>query len=147
LQVKDAWFILTDLGSLPVAIAAYKQRMGLEESYLDCKTGGYNIEGTGLREERLIKMILLRAIAYTSAIFQGAEMQKKQVQKYVSRRKETSKKYRRRSTFGIGQDGEQWANYLERHSLEIQELMKLTRNKRRFYQQGIQAATLMGYIS
>jgi hypothetical protein len=139
---------LTDLGSLPVAIAAYKQRMGIEESYLDCKTGGYNnIEGTGLREERLIKMILLRAIAYTSAIFQGAEMQKKQVQKYVSRRKETSKKYRRRSTFGMGQDGEQWANYLERHSLEIQELMKLTRNKRRFYQQGIQAATLMGYIS
>ncbi len=26
-------------------------------------------------------------------------------------------------------------------------LMKLTRNKRRFYQQGLQAATLMGYIS
>jgi hypothetical protein len=69
------------------------------------------------------------------------------VPKYVSRRKETRKKYRRRSTFGMGQDGEQWANYLERHSLEIQELMKLTRNKRRFYQQGIQAATLMKYIS
>jgi hypothetical protein len=30
------------------------------------------------------------------------------VQKYVSRRKETSKKYRRRNTFGMGQDGEQW---------------------------------------
>jgi len=147
LQVKDAWFILTDLGSLPVAIATYKQRMGIEEMFRDCKTGGYNIEGTGLREERLIEMILLMAIAYTSAIFQGAEIQKKQVQKYVSRRKETSKKYRRRSTFGMGKDGEQWANYLERHSLEIQELMKLTRNKRRFYQQGIQAATLIGYIS
>ena len=147
LPVKDAWFILTDLGSMPVAIAAYKQRMGIEEMFRDCKTGGYNIEGTGLREERLIKMILLMAIAYTSAIFQGAEIQKKQVQKYVSRRKETRKKYRRRSTFGMGQDGEQWANYLERHSLEIQELMKLTRNKRRFYQQGIQAATLIASIS
>ena len=76
LPVKDAWFILTDLGSRPVAIAAYKQRMGIEESYLDCKTGGYNIEGTGLREERLIKMILLMAIAYTSAIFQGAKIKK-----------------------------------------------------------------------
>jgi len=32
-------------------------------------------------------MILLMAIAYTSAIFQGAEIQKKQMQKYVSRRK------------------------------------------------------------
>jgi hypothetical protein len=147
LKVKDAWFILTDLGSLPRAITAYKKRMGIEEMFRDCKSGGYNIEGTGLRGERLIKIILLMAIAYLEAIAQGTEIQKKQVQKYVSRGKESRKKYRRRSTFGIGQDGEQWVNYLERHFLEIQELMKLTRNKRRFYRQGLRAATLMGYIS
>ena len=87
------------------------------------------------------------AIAYSSVIFQGTKTQKKQVQKYVSRRKEPSKKYRRSSIFGIGQDGKQWINYLERHSESVQELMKLTRNKRRFYQQGIRAATLMGSIS
>ena len=28
--VNEAWFILTNLGSLPEAIAAYKQRMGIE---------------------------------------------------------------------------------------------------------------------
>jgi len=28
--VNEAWFILTDLGSLPAATAAYKQRMGIE---------------------------------------------------------------------------------------------------------------------
>ena len=77
LKVKDAWFILTDLGSLPVAISAYKQRMGIEEMFRDCKTGGYNLEGSGLRGERLIKMILLMAIAYSSAIFQGTEMSEK----------------------------------------------------------------------
>jgi hypothetical protein len=87
------------------------------------------------------------AIAYTWAIFQGIEFQKKQVQKYVSRRYEPIKKYRRRSTFGVGFDGEQWVDYLDRHSLEIQQLMKLTRNKRRFYQQGIRAATLIRSIS
>jgi hypothetical protein len=146
-KVKDAWFILTDLGSLPRALAAYKQRMGIEEMFRDCKTGGYNIEGTGLRGERFIRIILLMAIAYSSAIFQGTPTQKKQVQKYVFRRKEPSKKYRRRSIFGIGQDGKQWINYLERHSESVQELMKLTRNKRRFYQQGIRAATLIGSIS
>jgi hypothetical protein len=43
----------------------------------------------------------------------------------------------------MGQDGEQWVNYLDRYSLEVQELMKLTRNKRRFYQQGIRPATLI----
>ena len=142
-KVKDAWFILTDLGSLPVAIAAYKQRMGIEEMFRDCKSGGYNLEGSGLRGDRLIKMILLMAIVYTAAIFQGTEIQKKQVQKYVSRQKDQPQKYRRRSIFGSGQDGEKWVNYLERYELEVQELMKLTRNKRRFYQQGLRAATLI----
>jgi len=92
-------------------------------------------------------MILLMVLVYTSAIFQGTEIPKKQVQKYVSRLKDKRKKYRRRSTFGVGKDGEQWVNYLDLHSLEIQELMKLTRNKRRFYQQGIRAATLIASIS
>jgi len=147
MKVKDAWFILTDLGSLPVALSAYKQRMGIEEMFRDCKTGGYNIEGSGLRGDRLIKIILLMTIAYSSAIFQGTEIQKKQVQKYVSRRWEPRKKYRRRSTFGVGKDGEQWINYLARYSEYVQELMKLTRNKRRFYQQGIRAATQIGSIS
>ena len=130
-----------------MAISAYKQRMGIEEMFRDCKSGGYNLEASGLRGDRLIKMILLMAIVYTSAIFQGTEIQKKQVQKYVSRHSQARKKYRRRSTFGVGKDGEQWVDYLDRHSLEIQDLMKLTRNKRRFYQQGIRAATLIRSLS
>jgi hypothetical protein len=56
--VDEAWFILTNLGSLPEAIAAYKQRMGIEEMFRDCKTGGYNLEETGLIEDRLIKISL-----------------------------------------------------------------------------------------
>ena len=32
-QVDEAWFILTYLGSLPAAIDAYKQGMGLEEMF------------------------------------------------------------------------------------------------------------------
>jgi hypothetical protein len=133
--------------SLPAAITAYKQRMGIEEMFRDYKTGGYNLEGTGLKGERLIKIIMLMAIAYSSAIFQGTEIQKKQVQKYISRSKEPRKKYRRRSTFGIGQDGELWVNYLAQHSEIVQELMKLTPNKRRFYQQGVRAGTLIWSIS
>jgi hypothetical protein len=42
----------------------------------------------------------------------------------------------------MGQDGEQWVNYHDRYSLEVPELMMLTRNKRRFYQQGIRAQTV-----
>jgi len=146
-KVDEAWFILTDLGSLPAAIDAYKQRMGIEEMFRDCKTGGYDLEGTSLKGDRLIKMILLMTLAYSSGIFQGNEMRKKQVQKYVSSRKEPKKRYRRRSTFGVGLDGEKWVNYLEQYSDEVEQLMKLTPSKRRFYQQGMRAATLIQSIS
>src|SRR4028119_1774443 len=78
-------------------------------------------------------MILLMTLAYSSAIFQGPELRKKQVQKYVSRRKEPKKKYRRRSTFGVGVDAEKWVDYLEQYAWEMQQLMKLTPSKRRFY--------------
>jgi hypothetical protein len=43
----------------------------------------------------------------------------------------------------LAQDGEQSVNYLDKYSESVQELMNLTRNKRRFYQQGIQATTLI----
>ena len=132
---------------MPAAIDAYKQRMGIEEMFRDCKTGGYDLEGTSLKGDRLINMILLMTLAYCSGIFQGTEMRKKQVQKYVSRRKEPKKKYRRRSTFGVGLDGEKWVNYLEQYSDEVEQLMKLTPNKRRFYQQGMRAVTLLQSIS
>ena len=146
-QVKEAWFILTDLDSLRAAINAYKQRMGIEEMFRDCKKGGYDIEGTSLKGNRLINMILLMTLAYSSAIFQGTELKKKQVQEYVSRRTEPKKKYRRRSTFGVGLDGEKWVNYLEQYSLDVEQLMKLTPSKRRFYQQGMRAATLIRSLS
>jgi hypothetical protein len=47
--VDEAWFILTTLGNLPQAIAAYKQRMGIEEMFRDCKSGGDYLEGAGCR--------------------------------------------------------------------------------------------------
>jgi hypothetical protein len=51
------------------------------------KTGGYNLEGTSLKGKPLINMILLMTIAYSSTVFQGTEINKMQVQKYVSRPK------------------------------------------------------------
>lgn len=43
---EEGWFILTNLPDLKSAIAAYKQRFDIEEMFRDCKSGGYNIEGT-----------------------------------------------------------------------------------------------------
>jgi hypothetical protein len=132
--VDEAWFILTNLGSLPEAIAAYKQRMGIEEMFRDCKTGGYNLEGTGLIEDRLIKMILLIRIAYSRDIIEGNIVKSKHLQKYVSRIKEPQRIYRIRSTFVRGNGSKQWVNYLGKYAEPVEELMKLTRHKRHFYQ-------------
>ncbi|MBD0303874.1 MAG: IS4 family transposase [Tolypothrix sp. T3-bin4] len=141
--VDEAWFILTNLGNLPQAIAAYKQRMGIEEMFRDCKSGGYNLEGTGLTGNRLIKIILLMTISYSHDIIEGSIIQIKNVQKYVCRRKEPERTYRRRSTFGVGNDSQQWINYLEKYAEPVEELMKLTRNKRHFYRHGFKAVTLI----
>ncbi|WP_449420529.1 hypothetical protein [Phormidium nigroviride] len=117
--------------------------MGIEEMFRDCKSGGYNLEGTGLTGNRLIKIILLMTISYSCDIIEGTIVQRKHLQKYVSRTKEPQRTYRRRSTFGSGNDSQQWINYLEEYTEPIVELMNLTRNKRHFYQRGLRAATLL----
>lgn len=56
-------------------------------------------------------MILLMTVADIAAVLQGTKIQKMQVQKYVSRPKEPRKRYHRRSTFGVGLDGEKWGRW------------------------------------
>jgi len=52
---------------LESAVLAYKKRLGIEEMFRDFKKGGYNLEGTGVKGDRLIVLVLLIAIAYTTA--------------------------------------------------------------------------------
>ena len=141
---KEPWYILTNLGSLTVAIEAYKRRMGIEQMFRDCKSGGYNLEGTGLRGERLNAMILVMSLAYFQSTLCGCEINKPQGQKYVCRPKESGRIYRRRSTFGVGLDGENWVKNLEQYHQEAAELTNLSPHKRRFYQRGLRAQTFIG---
>ncbi len=68
---KEGWFILTNLDSLELAISAYKKRFCIEEMFRDFQSGGSNLEDTKVTNNRLISMILLISIAYTSATIQG----------------------------------------------------------------------------
>lgn len=102
--VKEGWFLLTSLGSVSEAVAAYRKRMGIEEMFRDDKRGGYNLEGTGLEGKRLMAKILLIAIASSSAIMQGTSFNKKATKEYIVLPKEEGRKYARRSTFGSGVD-------------------------------------------
>ena len=53
--------------------------------FKDCKTGGYNLEGSGANPERLVRLILLIALAMTSAWLYGQRTQFQRQQTYVCR--------------------------------------------------------------
>jgi hypothetical protein len=115
--------------------------MGIEEMFRDNKSGGYYLEGTGLKGKRLMTLLLLIALAYTHAVIQGTTLKMKSVKKYIVRPKESKRKYQRCSTFGSGLDSQQWVKYLDKYTGAVQELMKLTPNKRHFYQREMRAVT------
>lgn len=140
---KEGWFILTNLSTLNEAIAAYKRRFDIEEMFRDFKSGGYNLENTNLDGKRLISLILLIAIAYTSATIHGQKIKQKGVQKYVGRVKEYGRTERRHSSFYIGLYGQNWVNFMEQCQDLVTGLMKLTRNKRNYYQRGLRAMKLI----
>ena len=49
--MKDAlktepWYLLTNIENLDEVIKIYRSRMSIEAMFKDCKTGGYNLEGS-----------------------------------------------------------------------------------------------------
>ena len=140
---KEGWFILTNFDRLESAISAYKQRFDIEEMFRDFKKGGYNLEDTNVEGERFISLVLLIAIAYTSATILGRQIKHKGIQKYVARIKEYGRSERRHSSFYIGLYGQTWVNFKDICMELITELMRLNRNKRKYYQQGLRAMKLI----
>jgi hypothetical protein len=140
---KEGWFILTNLEAFEDAITAYKRRFNIEEMFRDFKKGGYNLEDTNVSGKRLITLILLIAIAYTSATITGQEIKYKGMQKYVGRVKEYGRIERRHSSFYIGLYGQTWVNFIESCMEFVQKLMRLNRNKQQYYQRGLRAMRLI----
>lgn len=110
----EGWFIMTNLPDLESAILSYKKRFGIEEMFRDFKSGGYKLEGTNVTGERLVVMVLLIAIAYTTATMQGRKIKLMGIQKYIGRLKEAGRNERRHSSFYIGLYGQTWVNFVER---------------------------------
>ncbi len=67
--------------------------------FRDYKSGGYNLEGSKANIVRLTNLILLIAIAYTSASLSGKSFKNQGYQKYITRLTEAQRKYRRLGTF------------------------------------------------
>ncbi len=143
-KVEDeGWYLLTNLGTHDTAISAFKGRMGIEAMFKDCKTGGYNLEKSHANNERLQKLILLMALAYSSAILQGQKIKRMGIQKYVGRLTEPQRSQRRHSSFWIGLYGQSWVVGMEFCQDIIAELMRIRRNKLPFFQRGMRAMSLI----
>ena len=69
--------------------------------FRDCKSGGYNLEGCHAIEARLSAIVLLIAIAYTSAIIQGIDIRTSKGEHYIYRPKEHRRLQRRHSNFWV----------------------------------------------
>ncbi len=69
--------------------------------FRDCKSGGYNLEGCHACQPRLSTVILLIAIAYTSAVIQGINIKLSGVEHYICRPKEVRRIQRLRGVKGI----------------------------------------------
>ena len=147
----EGWFLLTNLTTLPAAITAYRQRSGIEAMFKDCKSGGYSLEGCHATEQRLDAIVLLIAIAYTSAIIQGIAIRKLQVEQYVCRPKEACRTQRRHSNFWVGLYAQSWLGTLNLCLDWVSQWMCLIRlrrgealrNKRLYYQRGLRAIELV----
>jgi hypothetical protein len=140
---EQGWYILTNLGSLSAALDAYKARSGIEAMFKDCKTGGYNLEDSHASTERLTRLVLLIALAYTCAGLHGRKIRQLGQQKYVCRLKELGRVEQRHSSFLVGAYGMLWVAGMEFLSDLVTKLMKIKCNKLQFFQRGMRAMILI----
>jgi hypothetical protein len=82
--------------------------LNIEEMFRDFRGGGYNDEDTNVSGQRLISLILLISLAYTSATISAQKIKRMGIQKYVGRIKESKRTVPRHSSFYIGLYGHNW---------------------------------------
>lgn len=115
--------------------------------FRDCKSGGYNLEGCKAPKERLTRIVLLIAIAYTCAGLAGQKIKRQGQQKYMSRLKELKRIDRRHSSFWVGLYGQKWVAGMEFCGDLVGELIRIRRNKLPYFQRGLRAMVLIQQAS
>jgi hypothetical protein len=142
-QAQSPWYLLTNLPDCETAVKIYGKRFGIEAMFKDCKTGGYNLEGSQASSDRLIRLILLIALAMSAAWLQGQHTSSGGQSPYICRQKETQRTRRRHSNFWIGLYGHNWITAFHLCQEWVEELLDLIRNKLPFYQRGLRALHLI----
>jgi hypothetical protein len=143
-QEDEPWYLLTNLPDLKSAIGVYSKRYGIEAMFKDCKTGGYNLEGCQASPDKLIALMIVIALAMTSAWLKGKKTQLQGQEKYVCRLSEPDRNRKRHSKFWIGLYGENWLIAVDSCQEWVDSMLSLVRNKKSFYQKGLRAIKLIG---
>jgi len=141
-NTKEPWYILTNFSELDIAIEAYQRRFGIEEMFRDFKAGGYHLEGTKLAAEPLSKLLIVVAIAYTSALLQGQQIKRKGLQEYVVRPELKSSSQRRHSAFYVGQQVPIWLQLQQLCQKTLDKLLQINRRWINHYKRGRRAVEL-----
>lgn len=142
-QAKEPWYLLTNLPEGASALKIYAQRYGIEAMFKDCKTGGYNLEGSQASPQRLIALMIVIALAMTSAWLLGKRIQLQGQEKYVCRLQEAGRSRRRHSNFWRGLYGENWLIACDGCQEWVEAMAKLVPNKKSFYFRGLRAIKLI----
>ena len=140
---KEPWYLLTNLGNLAETLTAYRKRTGIEAMFKDCKTGGYNLEGSYASIERLTRLVLLIAVAYTWATLKGRAIKSTGQKNYINRFRKVKQLLTKNSSFWVGLYGDVWVIGMEFLSDWSQKLMRMTPNKLSFFQKGLRAMSLI----
>jgi hypothetical protein len=140
---NSGWYILTNLRNLEEVIKVYQARSGIKAMFKDCKTGGYNLEGSKASTERLTRLVMLIATAYVCAVLHGQKVKLIGKQKYVNRLKELRRSEQRHSNFWVGLYGVNWIISIEFCQDVVNQLISLVPNKLPFFQRGLRAMSLI----
>jgi hypothetical protein len=142
-QEQSPWYLLTNLPDCETAVKIYGKRFGIEAMFKDCKTGGYNLEGSQASSDRLVRLVLLIGLAMSAAWLQGQYTSTLGKSSYICRQKETHRTRRRHSNFWIGLYGHNWIAAFHLCQEWVAELLDIIRNKLPFYQRGLRAFNLI----
>ena len=142
-QSKQPWYLVTNLDSADAAIAAYQHRMGIEMMFRDCKTGGYNLEGSKANSARLTNLILLIAIAYTQSTLDGIEYQSTSSSQYFGRSKKLRGNTSTASRFWLGRYADDWLMMIDLMSESLGFIMLHRPQHRLNFLKGLSATTLV----
>ena len=140
---KEPWYILTNLPTLKQALTMYRARWGIEQMFKDMKTSGYHLEKTKVNDRRFEALLLLIMMAYTFATLYGRYLRDLRVDGYAARIQEYMDEPLRTSDFQVGLYGYAWIFSMALWADWVLPLLALKPHKRRYFQRGFDALSLM----